>query len=129
MNASTTDRYNGVPLGVEALTGPLAVQPTKGPGAALIVRFLVLALSLALGACGGNRPVVDGVVESVREIDLGVMHDLAKQYEHPLVPEVAWQVTVRAEDGSEITVIEPERRYQPGERVRLLNGKEGPLLL
>lgn len=93
------------------------------------MRALVLALTLALAACGGNHPVMDGVVEAVHEVDLGVMHDLAKQYEHPLVPEVAWKVTVRAEDGSEITVIEPERRYQPGERVRLLNSKEGPLLL
>jgi outer membrane lipoprotein SlyB len=46
------------------------------------------------------------------------------------VPEVAWQVEVRLDDGAAVTVIHNgPRRYEPGERVRLLVDPDGALLL
>jgi hypothetical protein len=46
------------------------------------------------------------------------------------VPEVAWQVEVRLEDGSAVTVThQGPRRYEAGERVRVLLDEEGALLL
>jgi hypothetical protein len=93
------------------------------------MRALALVLALALGACTAE-PVVGGVVESVREVDLSSLEERASSYEHPLVPEVAWKVTVRMDDGAEVTFLRgDERRYEPGERVRLLNSEGGPLLL
>jgi outer membrane lipoprotein SlyB len=93
------------------------------------MRALVLALALALGACTTDT-VVGGTVESVREVDLSAMEGRATSYEHPLVPEVAWKVTVRLDDGAEVTFVRgDERRYEPGERVRLINSEDGPLLL
>ena len=47
----------------------------------------------------------------------------------PIVPEVAWKVEVRLDDGSEVTVTTHGRRYEPGERVRLLEDEHGELLL
>lgn len=94
-----------------------------------MMRTLVLGLALALAACTTDS-VVGGVVESVHEVDLSSMEARAKSYEHPLVPEVAWKVTVRLDDGAEVTFLRgDERRYEPGERVRLLNAEDGPLLL
>ena len=93
------------------------------------MRALVLAFALALSACTTDT-VVGGVVESVREINLSSMEARATRYEHALVPEVAWKVTVRLDDGAEVTFLRgDERRYEPGERVRLINSEDGPLLL
>jgi hypothetical protein len=93
------------------------------------MRALVLTLALALGACTADA-VVGGVVESVREVDLSPLEERATSYEHPLVPEVAWKVTVRMDDGAEVSFMRgDERRYEPGERVRLINSEGGPLLL
>lgn len=92
------------------------------------MRILAFALVLGLAAC--TDTLVDGVVESVHEIDLASMEERATSYEHPLVPEVAWKVTVRLEDGAEVTFLRDDRhRYEPGERVRLINSEDGPLLL
>jgi outer membrane lipoprotein SlyB len=47
-----------------------------------------------------------------------------------MVPEVAWKVEVRLDDGSEVTLgHKGDKRYAPGERVRLLIDEEGALLL
>lgn len=92
------------------------------------MRAFVVALALALAAC--TDTFVDGVVQSVHEVDLASMEEGATRYEHPLVPEVAWKVTVRLEDGAEVSFVrDDERRYAPGERVRLINSEDGPLLL
>jgi hypothetical protein len=93
------------------------------------MRALVLTLPLALGACTSDA-VVGGVVESVREVDLSSLEERATSYEHPLVPEVAWKVTVRMDNGAEVSFMRgDEHRYEPGERVRLINSEGGPLLL
>jgi outer membrane lipoprotein SlyB len=47
-----------------------------------------------------------------------------------LLPEVAWQVAVRLDNGNTATVIHKgSRRYAPGERVRLIFDEDGALLL
>lgn len=96
-----------------------------------MLRAILLAALLALGGCVHKEPTVAGTVLSVLEIDLGGEPDNpAKYYEDPLVPEVAWQVEVRLKDGSSVTVThEGPRRYEPGERVRVLLDEEGALLL
>ena len=60
----------------------------------------------------------------------GRARGLRRITKHPLVPEVAWQVEVRLDDGSAVTVThEGARRYKPGERVRVLLDEAGALLL
>lgn len=96
-----------------------------------MLRAILLAALLALGGCVHKEPTVAGTVLSVLEIDLGGEPDNpAKYYEDPLVPEVAWQVEVRLDDGSAVTVLHNgPRRVEPGERVRLLLESDGALLL
>jgi outer membrane lipoprotein SlyB len=96
------------------------------------MRAIALAALLALAGCQLQEPTLPGTVVSVVAIERSEPEgiDSAKYYEHPLAPEVAWQVEVRLKDGSDVTVThEGPRRYEPGERVRVLRDKEGALLL
>jgi hypothetical protein len=98
------------------------------------MRALLLVAFLALAGCRMDDPMPGGtvlrVVEVERAPDLSVLEQNARVYEDPLVPEVAWQVDVRLDDGSEVTVTtQGERRHEPGDRVRLLVDREGELLL
>jgi hypothetical protein len=96
-----------------------------------LLRALLLAALLALAGCVHEEPTVAGTVLSVLELDLGGEPDNpAKYYEDPLVPEVAWQVEVRLDDGAAVSVLHHgPRRFAPGERVRVLRGSDGALLL
>lgn len=95
------------------------------------MRTLVIAALLALAACRAEDPTLGGTVVDVTEIDLGLEpRDPAKYYEDPLVPEVAWKVEVELDHGGRVTLtLDGSRRYEPGERVRLLVGEDGRLLL
>jgi hypothetical protein len=95
------------------------------------VRALLVAALLVLGACQLQEPTVAGTVQNVVEVDLGrEPKDPAKHYEDPLVPEVAWEIEVRLDDGAAVTVNHAgPRRYEPGERVRLLVDEDSALLL
>jgi outer membrane lipoprotein SlyB len=96
------------------------------------VRALLAAvvLALALAGCQLDQPTIGGTVVSVIEADGGEdSQESPTYYEPPIVPEVAWKVEVRLDDGSEVTVTTHGRRYEPGERVRLLKDEEGELLL
>ena len=97
---------------------------------------LSLALTLALAACQADEATLGGTVINVTEAargddpDLKALEQSAKTYDDPLVPEVAWKVDVRLDDGSDVTVIQNgPRRHAPGERVRLLIDSDGSLLL
>jgi TOBE domain len=101
---------------------------------ALLFAALLFAAILALAGCQIDEPTVGGTVLAVVEAERGEERDYlepsAKYYDDPLVPEVAWKVEVRLDDGSEVTVIQNgPRRYDPGERVRLLIDADGALLL
>jgi hypothetical protein len=96
------------------------------------MRSIALAALLVLAGCQLQEPTLPGTVVSVVAIERSEPEgvDSAKYYEHPLVPEVAWQIEVRLKDGSAVTVThEGPRRYEPGERVRVLLDQEGALLL
>jgi hypothetical protein len=84
------------------------------------VRALLIAALLAMGGCELDEPIAWGTVVSVQEkAVIENVDDSGKYYEHPLVPEVAWKVEVRLDDGATI-VQNTSRRYAPGERVPLL---------
>lgn len=89
-----------------------------------------VVLALALAGCQFDQPTIGGTVVAVVEADSG--EDAVESpmyYDPPIVPEVAWKVEVRLDDGSEVTVTTHGRRYEPGERVRLLKDEHGELLL
>ena len=98
------------------------------------MRAILLAAILAVAGCQFDEPTLGGTVVSVMEAerseDLEYLEQSAKDYDDPLVPEVPWQVEVRLDDGSAVTVIQSgSRRYEPGERVRVLIDEDGALLL
>jgi len=96
------------------------------------VRAILFAVAIAVAGCQMDESTLGGTVVSVMEAErsegLHYLEESAKHYEDPLVPEVAWQVQVRLDDGSAVTVTGP-RRHEPGERVRLLRDSGGALLL
>lgn len=94
------------------------------------MRYTVIALLLALAGCQLQEPTVRGTVVSVMEIPVEGLGESPKRYEDPLVPEFAWKVEVRLEDGRALTLTQPaDRRYEPGQRVRVLLNEEHALLL
>lgn len=98
------------------------------------MRAILLAAMLAIAGCQLDEPTLRGTIVSVMEAERGenldYLEQSAKDYDDPLVPEVPWQVEVRLDDGSAVTVIQnSSRRYEPGERVRLLIDENGALLL
>jgi hypothetical protein len=132
---SPGDPYGGVPLGVEAIV-PFLLPNSSPSSREPIMKRLILALSLAaaallaLAGCQLQEPTVRGTVVAVTEVPVEGLEESARHYEHPLVPEVAWQVQVQLDDGRAVTVTPSgDRRYQAGERVRLLVDAERALLL
>jgi len=94
------------------------------------MRPIIIAVLLALAGCHLQESTVRRTVVTVTEVPVEGLEESAKRYEDPFVPEVAWQVQVRLEDGSAVTVTRSgERRYEPGQRVRVLVDEDGALLL
>lgn len=92
------------------------------------MRLLLLALALALAACGEDA--LTGTVEAVHESEPREAPELPHAYDHPLVPEVAWEIVVRLDDGTAVVVLySGAQRYAPGDEVRLLRAEDGALLL
>jgi hypothetical protein len=97
---------------------------------------LLIALLLALAACRGEHVrtaddgIVPGTVVAIAELPVEDPAGASRSYDHLLVPEATWQVVVRLDGGGAITLTHSgERRYTAGERVRVLFGDEGALLL
>ena len=95
------------------------------------MRILLLSILLALGACQVQEPTARGTVLSVQEAKQALPEDLLKFDDDNIrVPEVAWQVEVQLDDGSQVTTLQSgSRRYAPGERVRVVVDGDGALLL
>jgi len=101
------------------------------------MKRLILALTLAsaalltLGACQVQEPTARGTVLSVQEAKQALPEELVKFDDGNLrLPEVAWQVEVQLDDGSQVSTLHTGgRRYAPGERVRVLIDADGALLL
>lgn len=91
----------------------------------------ILAAAASLAACQIEDAAAWGTVVSVQDAERGEhFEDLAKYDDHPLVPEVGWEIVVQLDDGAAVTVMHNgTRRYEPGERVRLLVDDDGALLL
>jgi len=72
-----------------------------------------VVLGLALAGCQLDQPTIGGTVVAVAEAAGGEdLQESPTYYEPPMVPEVAWKVEVRLDDGSEVTVTtHPEGRY------------------
>ncbi len=95
------------------------------------MRAILIAALLSLAGCQLDEPTLGGtVLSSVEAEQAEEREESAKYYEPALVPEVAWRVEVRLDDGRAVTVTtHGQRRYEPGARVRLLLDPEGGLLL
>jgi outer membrane lipoprotein SlyB len=95
------------------------------------MKWLILAAALALAGCQVQEPTVPGTVLSVQEAKQALPEDLLRFDDDNIrVPEVAWQVAVQLDDGSQVTTLHTgSRRYAPGERVRVLVDADGALLL
>jgi hypothetical protein len=94
------------------------------------VRALLLAAFVALAGCQLQEPTVGGTVLRVDEVEAERVELDWRHYEDPLVPEVGWRVEVRLDDGKAVSVTHAgTRRYEPGERVRLVVDAQGALLL
>ena len=96
------------------------------------MRAILVASILALAGCQPHEPTVGGTVTSVVEAaqpeERG--EESPKYYDPPLVPEVAWQVEVQLDNGNAVTItMQGPRRYEPGDRVRLLVDRRGALLM
>jgi hypothetical protein len=95
------------------------------------VRIVVLAAAAFLSACQLEDPLAWGTIVSAEE----VLHaedevNLPRYYEHPLAPDAGWEIVVQLDDGAPVTLMHNgTRRYEPGERVRLLIDGAGALLL
>jgi outer membrane lipoprotein SlyB len=96
----------------------------------------MLAAAASLAACGLEGAVGDdtfawGTVLTIQDADRGEeSEEAAKHDDHPLVPEVGWEIVVQLDDGAAVTLMHNgTRRYEPGERVRLLIDDDGALLL
>lgn len=101
-----------------------------------ILFALVLAAAASLAACAledtiGDDSAAWGTVVSVQDAERGEEPEaLAKYDDHPLVPELGWEIVVQLDDGAAVTVMHSgTRHYEPGERVLLLKGDDGELLL
>ena len=99
---------------------------------------LALALSAALAACGPGDPtsagaeaLTWGTVEALQDAgEADPQAEPAADYEHSLLSDPGEELVVRLDDGTRVTVMASAgRRYESGQRVRVLVGPEGALLL
>lgn len=99
----------------------------------MALRALLVAALVALAGCQHPEPpLLAGTVIDVAEAQAPAEEpdDSGKAYEPPMVPEVAWKVDVRLDDGSTVSVIHNgARRYGPGDRVSMIIDSDGALLL
>lgn len=99
----------------------------------MALRALLAAALVALAGCQHKEPpLLGGTVIDVAEAHAPREEhdDSGKAYEPPMVPEVAWKVDVRLDDGSTVSVVHNgARRYGPGDRVRMIVDSDGALLL
>ena len=95
------------------------------------MRAILLVLALLIAGCQVQDPPSGGTVLSVQEEKQYLPEDLLRFDDDNLrLPEVAWQVEVELDDGSRVTTTHMgERRYVPGERVRVIVDEQGALLL
>lgn len=96
-----------------------------------LLSALALAAAAALAGCEAEDFITWGTVVGVQEIEASEPSDEpAGSYEDLRIPEVAWRIEVRTDDGADVSVTQSGgRRHEPGDRVHLLKRDDGELLL
>lgn len=90
----------------------------------------LLAAAAGLAGCEADDFAAWATVVGVDELEArDSVDERSAPYEEQLVPEAGWRVELRLDDGSAMSVTRSGRRYEPGERVRVLKTPEGRLLL
>lgn len=98
------------------------------------MRALLIAAILAAAALAGceiEDAAPRGTIVSVQDAEQQDNRENPAKYDdHPLIPEVGWEIVVQMDNGAAVTVTHNgTRRYEPGERVRLFVDDAGELLL
>jgi hypothetical protein len=97
-------------------------------------RLRIAALALAgfiVAGCDTDDFTIGATVMAVQEVHAGKEpEELTLRDEDIRIPEVGWRIELRLDDGEQVSLDRSGgRRYQPGERVRVLKNDEGDLLL
>lgn len=96
-----------------------------------LMGVLALFVAATLSGCEADEFTVWATVVGVEELDTGQPPpELNLRDEDIRIPEVAWKIEVRTDDGQTASVQrQGGRHYEPGERVRVIRTDEGDLLL
>lgn len=98
-----------------------------------VMAFSALALFVAanVSGCDADDFAVWATVVGVEELDAGPQPaELTLRDEDIRIPEVAWRIELRTDDGQTVNVQrQGSRHYEPGERVQLIRTDDGDLLL
>jgi len=92
--------------------------------------LVTLAFAATLAGCAAPHAPQDfdfsglstGMIESVRQVPLDI-HAFQEAIEHKINPDVGHQLLIRLDDGRAVTMLEGMRRFEPGERVRIVAGR------
>ena len=97
----------------------------------ILIGALALFVAAILQGCEADEFTVWATVVDVQELDTGPQPpELTLRDEDIRIPEVAWKIEVRTDDGQTASVQrQGTRHYEPGERVRVIRTDEGDLLL
>ncbi len=96
-----------------------------------VVLATLLAMAAGLAGCEADDFVAWATVVGVDELEAqDAVDERSAPYEEQLQADPAWRVELRLDDGSTVRVTRNgERRYEPGDRVRVLRTADGRLLL
>lgn len=96
-----------------------------------LLRAALVAAAVFLAGCEPDDFTAWATVVGVEEIDAGESAEApASSYEDLRAPEPGWRIELRLDDGAMASVTHSHgRRYEPGERVRVLKARDGGLLL
>lgn len=97
----------------------------------ILIGALALFVAATVSGCDADEFTVWATVVGVEELDSGPQPpELTLRDEDIRIPEVAWKIEVRTDDGQTASVQrQGARHYEPGERVRVIRTDEGDLLL
>jgi hypothetical protein len=88
-------------------------------------------MALFLTACGPEDFTTWATVTAVQEVETAEAPETSTAYDDDLrLPQPGFRLELQLEDGATLSVEQKRnRRYEPGERVRLIRDAEGDLLL
>lgn len=106
------------------------MRPSLSIRKALAAGLLAVAAA-ALGGCEEDDLATWATVVEVDELESrSAVDERSAPYEEQLEFDPAWRVELQLDDGAAISLVRSgERRFEPGERVRVLKTPDGRLLL